>query len=423
MIDAKMGPLAAVLGRLVLGLLGCLLVAQGALAQTPIKIGFGMSLTGPLSANGKAALIAMQLWAEETNAKGGLLGRKVELIHYDDQSNPSTVPGIYSKLLDVDKVDLITSGYGTNVAAPAVPIAMQRNLTFMALFALGTNEKFKYDRYFQITPSGPTPGLEFSKGFLEVAMSMNPKPQSIALVGADAEYPAVALGGARENVKKLGLKLVYDRTYPPATTDYTPIVRAIQAANPDVVFIASYPADTAGLVRAINEVKLKARMLGGGMVGLQFAALKGQLGPLMNGITSFDFYVPEPTLKFPGIEEFLAKYRPRAVQEKVDLLGIYVPPFAYAAVQVLGAAVQAAGSLDQGKIAEKIKSMTFDTIVGKIKFGSNGEWETPRILQVQYQGIQDGDLEQFKKPGRQIIVYPPNLKSGEFKYPFSEIKR
>ncbi len=407
-----------------IGGLAALMIGMGAaVAQAPLKIGFGMSLTGPLSPNGKASLIAMQIWAEEINAKGGLLGRKVELVFYDDQSNPSTVPSIYNKLLDVDKVELLTSGYGTNVAAPAMPVVMQRNLVFMVLFALGTNEKFKYDRYFQITPTGPTPGPELSRGFLDVAMSMNPKPTTIAMVGADAEYPAVALGGARENVKKLGLKVVYDRTYPPNTTDYTPIVRAIQATNPEIVYIASYPADTAGMVRAISEVRLKARILGGGMVGLQFASLKSQLGPLLNGITSFDYWVPEPTMRYAGIEAFLEKYRPRAAQEKVDLLGIYGPPYAYSMMQVLGEAVKAAGSTDQTKIAQQLKTMTFDTIVGKIKFGANGEWDTPRVLQVQYQGIQDGDLEQFKKAGRQIIVYPPNLKSGEFKYPFSEIKR
>jgi branched-chain amino acid transport system substrate-binding protein len=119
-------------------------------AQQPLKIGFGMSLTGPLAGNGKAALISMQIWAEDVNARGGLLGRKVELVYYDDQTNPSTVPSIYNKLLDVDKVDLVVSGYGTNVIAPAMPIMMQRNMTFMSLFGLNVNSKFNYDRYFQI---------------------------------------------------------------------------------------------------------------------------------------------------------------------------------------------------------------------------------------------------------------------------------
>src|SRR6059036_973077 len=131
------------------GLLALALVAP-VHAQQPLKIGFGMSLTGPLAGNGKAALISMQIWAEDVNAKGGLLGRKVELVYYDDQTNPSTVPGLYSKLLDVDKVDLVVSGYGTAVIAPAMPLMMQRNMAFMTLFGLNVNSKFKYDRYFQI---------------------------------------------------------------------------------------------------------------------------------------------------------------------------------------------------------------------------------------------------------------------------------
>jgi branched-chain amino acid transport system substrate-binding protein len=116
-------------------------------AQTPsgqpITIGFGMALTGPLAGFGKQALLGMKIWEEETNAKGGLLGRPVKLIYYDDQSNPSTVPGIYTKLLDVDKVDLVLSGYATNMVAPAIPVVMQKGKTFVSLFALDANGEFK----------------------------------------------------------------------------------------------------------------------------------------------------------------------------------------------------------------------------------------------------------------------------------------
>src|SRR2546430_17210833 len=186
-----------------------------ALAQQPLKIGFGMSLTGPLAGNGKAALISMQIWAEDLNAKGGLLGRKVELVYYDDQTNPSTVPSIYTKLLDVDKVELIVSGYGTNVIAPAMPIVMQRNMVFMSLFGLNVNSKFNYDRYFQIMPAGPEPAIGWTQGFFDTAMSLSPKPQTVALVGADAEYPALALEGARARAKRTGVKGGYARTCTP----------------------------------------------------------------------------------------------------------------------------------------------------------------------------------------------------------------
>ena len=138
-------------------------------SEQPIKIGFSMSLTGPLAANGKQALLGARIWAEEVNAKGGLLGRKVELINYDDQSNPSNVPGIYTKLLDVDKVDLVVSAYATNMVAPAIPVVMQKNKTFVSLFALAANSEFHYPRYFSMLPSGPTPKESFTEGFFQVA--------------------------------------------------------------------------------------------------------------------------------------------------------------------------------------------------------------------------------------------------------------
>jgi branched-chain amino acid transport system substrate-binding protein len=392
-------------------------------AQQPLKIGFGMSLTGPLAGNGKAALISMQIWAEDVNARGGLLGRKVELVYYDDQTNPSTVPSIYNKLLDVDKVDLVVSGYGTNVIAPAMPIMMQRNMTFMSLFGLNVNSKFNYDRYFQIMPAGPEPALGWTQGFFDVAMTLNPKPQTVALVGADAEYPALALEGARAHAKRTGLKVVYDKSYPPNTVDFSPIVRAIQATNPDLVFLASYPPDSAGMVRAVNEVGLKTRMFGGGLVGTQFAALKTQLGPLLNGMVNYEAYTPEVSAKFPFLEQFLAKYQGRAIKEGVDPLGFYLPPYAYAMMQVLEQAIKATGSLDQAKLADYMHSYEFDTYVGKVRFAKNGEWSIPRMLTVQYHSVSGNDLEQWMRPGHVTVLAPASYATGTVKAPYQDNKK
>jgi branched-chain amino acid transport system substrate-binding protein len=397
--------------------------AASVYAQQPLKIGFGMSLTGPLAGNGKAALISMQIWAEDVNAKGGLLGRKVELVYYDDQTNPSTVPSIYNKLLDVDKVDLVVSGYGTNVIAPAMPIMMQRNMVFMSLFGLNVNSKFNYDRYFQIMPAGPEPALGWTEGFFTVATGLNPKPQTVALVGADAEYPALALEGARAQAKKAGLKVVYDKSYPPNTVDFSPIVRAIQATNPDVVFLASYPPDSAGMVRAVNEVGLKTRMFGGGLVGPQFASLRTQLGPLLNGVVNYESYTPEVSAKYPFLDQFLAKYQGRAVREGVDPLGFYLPPYAYAMMQVLEQAIKATGSLDQAQLADYMHKFEFDTYVGKVRFAKNGEWSVPRMLTVQYHSVAGNDLEQWMKPGHVTVLYPTSYKTGDVKTPYQDNKK
>jgi len=385
----------------------------------PIKIGFSMSQTGPLAANGKAHLIAMQMWADDTNAKGGLLGRKVELVVYDDQSNGSNVPGLYTKLMDVDKVDLVVSSYGTNMTAPAMPTIMQRNMMFMTVFNTGTNDKFKYDRYFSITPSGVDSKPETSRGFFAIAEGMKPRPQTVALIAADAEFAQNTVEGAREHVKRLGMKVVYDKSYAPSTVDYAPILRAVQATNPDIIFVASYPLDTVGIIRAANEIKLKARMFGGGMIGVQFGGLKLQLGEALNGLVTYDVYSPQATMKFPGLDALLERYRPLAVKAGADPIGIYGPPYAYAEMQVLGQAIAGTGGTDQGKLTAYLKSATFDTVVGKIKFGSHGEWEKPRLIYVQYQGVKGNDPEQFKKPGVQPILYPPEFKSGDLKEPYS----
>src|SRR4029077_14774558 len=111
----------------------CLLAGAAARAAAPITIGFGMARTGGLAAAGKTALLAMQIWQDDVNAQGGLLGRPVKLIYYDDQTSPPTVPGIYTKLLDVDKVDIIVSGYATNRTAPAMPVAIQHDRLFLGL--------------------------------------------------------------------------------------------------------------------------------------------------------------------------------------------------------------------------------------------------------------------------------------------------
>ncbi len=418
-------PLPTTIARhLLLGLLATAAVTTGARAAEPLTIGFDTEATGGLAPNGKAALLAMQIWADDTNAKGGLLGRPVKLITYDDQSNPALVPGIVTKLLDVDKVDILIGGNGTNVVAPALPVVMQRNLTFLGLFGLDVNSEFHYDRYFSIIPAGgPHPKEAFSQGFFAVAAAMIPKPQSIALVGADAEFPKNALDGARAQAKRAGLKIVYDHTYPPSTADYTPIVRAIQAANPDIVYVASYPPDTVGMIRAANEVGLKTMLFGGGMVGLQATAIKTQLGPLLNGIVDYDFWLPVGPYATPEALDFLKKYQARAANAGVDALGYYLPPFAYADLQVLGAAVEAVGSLDQAKLADYLRTHTFHTLVGDITFGPNGEWTQSRVLAVQFQGVHDHDQDQFKDPRKtEMILWPPALKSGELRAPYTDAK-
>jgi branched-chain amino acid transport system substrate-binding protein len=197
------------------------------------------------------------------------------------------------------------------------------------------------------------------------------------------------------------------------------IVRAIQASEPDIVFIASYATGSVGLVRAVNELGYKPRMFGGAMIGLQFTPIKAQLGPLLNGVVINENYVPEKTMNFPGVEDVLKRYQLRAPAAGTDPLGFW-SPFSYAEMQILGQAVAAVGSLDQGRLAEYLHKTAFKTVIGDVKFGPLGEWEKSRILYIQYQNIKGNDINQFRQPGRAVILYPPELKSGQLIYPFAK---
>jgi branched-chain amino acid transport system substrate-binding protein len=395
----------------------------GAQDKKPIVIGFGQSLTGFLSPNGKQAIVGAEIWRDEVNKAGGLLGRQVELKYYDDQSKPDTVPGIYTKLLDVDHVDLVVGGYATNQNAPAMPVIIRKGKTYISLFALDVNDKFKYPKYFSILPTGPNTKTSFTEGFFEVAKAQNPKPTTVALAYADAEFSQNACDGARENAKKGGYKIVYDKSYPPPpkTSDFTPIVQALKAANADLVVVCAYPADSVGIVEAANEIGLKPKMFGGAMVGLQALVFKDKLKGKLNGIVNYETWVPDKKEMYPGTEAFFKEYQARAKAAGVDPLGYYLGGWGYAQFQILGDAIKGSNSVDDNKIAAYLKSHSFNTIMGPIKFGAKGEWAEGRMLQVQYHDIKpDANLETWRGMSYQTVLTPSNLATGKVIYPYEK---
>jgi branched-chain amino acid transport system substrate-binding protein len=417
--------------RGVIGGLGVLVLVAGlaaapapasAQSRDPIKIGFSLALTGPLAPNGKQALLGAKIWEEEINAKGGLLGRKVELVNYDDQSNPATVPGIYTKLLDVDKVDVVVGPYGTNLNAPALPVVMQKGKTFVGLFGLDVNSEFHYPKYFSMLPTGPKPREAFTEGFFQVAAAQNPKPQTLALTSEDAEFSRNACEGARENAKTYGVKIIYDKTFPPGTTDFSPIVRALQAANADLVIVCSYPLSSVGIVLSANELGLNPKMLGGAMVGLQATVFKDKLKSKLNGIVNYETWVPSPKLMAPAAD-FFKTYQERAKGAGVDPLGYYLGGWGYAYFQLVGEAIEGAKTTDDDKLADYLRAHEFKTIMGDVKFGKNGEWTKSGMLQVQYHGITDAaNLDTWRGMSYQTVLTPNDQKTGDVIYPYEKAK-
>ena len=405
-------------------LIASVFVLSGASAQTnPIKVGMSLALTGGGAPAGKMLQAAVELWRDDINAKGGLLGRQVQIIVYDDQSNPANVPGLYTKLITVDKADLLLGPYGTNFVAPAMPTIIQNNKMTISFTAIGINREFKYDKYFSMVPVGTDGVNAFSKGFFEIAAQQKPKPQTVAILAADAEFAQSAAQGAREELKKHGFKLVYDKSYPPSTTDFAPVVRAVQAANADIVYVGAYPPDNVGIIRAANEVGLNPKIFGGAMIGMLVTPIKVQLGPITNGLLIHESFVASPKLDFPGLDDLMKRYQAKAPELKTDPVGYAFVPLGYSAPQVLAQAITATKSLDHNVLAKYIHSNKFKTVVGDLEFGKDGEWSKPRMLLTQFQNVKPNDLAQFKAGDNQPILWPPEYKTGTMIYPYADARK
>jgi branched-chain amino acid transport system substrate-binding protein len=384
----------------------------------PIKIGYTLSLTGPLGGNGLSARLAHQIWETEINRRGGLLNRPVKMICYDDQTDAALVPQLYSRLLDEDKVDLIIGGYGTNSLLPAMPLVIDRRRFFVGLMGLGVNNAFAYPGYFAMIPTGPDPNVALTEGFFELAVKQFPKPQTVALLSADAAFSRNPILGAKVSAAKYDLRVVYEQTYPFTTSNFRPLLDEIAAAKPDLLFLCSYLSDSIDLVRAINEHSFRPKMVGAAMIGPQNTLVKKTLGPLLNGFVNYEYWVRVPKMMYPGVEQLMDTYQSMAISQGVDELGHYMVPLAYAQMQVVEQAVLATNSLDNEALIAYARSVTFETVMGQIKFGALGEWAEPRVVQVQFQNIAGHTAEQFKGADKVVVVAPEEFASGKLKYPY-----
>lgn len=405
-----------------LALAATLAPAVNAWAQAaPLRIGFSIAQSGGLGAGGRSGLLALQLWRDDVNATGGILGRPVELVAYDDQSNAASVPAIYSKLIDIDKVDIILSPYGTNVAGPALPFVKERNRLLIGMYVIGLNATSKYDRYFSMGPWGPDPQLTY-QAFFQLARDNGLK--KMAILAADAEFQQNTAEGGRRLARDYGISIVLDQRYPADTTDFSGLLQSLQGLDPDIIYVCSYPTESAAIIRGIDEIGLpdSVQLFGGGMVGIQNASLLESLGKQLDGIVNYDTFSIDPKLMHPGAKEFLAAYAAKAKAAKVDALGHFQPPYWYATGQVIKAAVEATKGTNDKALAEWLHANEIQTVVGPIRFGPSGEWTENRLLMVQYRNIAPHDLEQFRTPGKVVVIAPDKYRSGDFVHPFAKAR-
>jgi branched-chain amino acid transport system substrate-binding protein len=386
--------------------------------KTPVRIGYSLSLSGALAANGQTARLAHQIWQERINERGGLVGREIELVCVDDRGDASSVASIYEALLAEEKVDLLLGGYGNNSISPAMPTAIEHEKFFVGLMGLGVNIPFSYDRYFAMIPTGTEPNTALTAGFFETAAHQTPVPRKVAIVAADAAFAKNPIEGARANASTNGLEVVSETKYDLATTDFTDVLREAEKSGPDILFLCSYLNDSVGLIRAIAESDLDPMLVGGAMIGPQSSAVQTKLGSLINGIVNYEYWLPTAAMDFPGVSDLILTYQWRARGTSADALGYYVAPFAYAQLQVVEQAILATGGIDDAELADYTRSATFSTVVGDVTFGRLGEWAVPRVLTVQFRDIASSDISEFAKPEARVVVAPASYASGELAVPF-----
>lgn len=331
--------------------------------MTSIKIGYSLSLTGAFAAYGQSALIAHKIWEERANKKGGLLGKRVELICIDDQSDSALVADIYRHLIEEEKVDLIIGGYGVNSVAPAVPVAVEHNKYFVSLMGKVAHSF----NCFSMIPTGVKPNTTLAENFFKTAA----KNSSVAIVSADAELTRNSVLGARENVAKNSQRIIFEYNYSLATYDFSTLAQELADLRPDVIYIAAYSSDLLGIMKAINEIEFHPKKIGASIVG-----------PLGLRILC------------SGVDDFMEEYLSKTSSIEADILGYYIAPQAYAQLQILEQAITATNSLNDAKLIGHTHEALFKTVLGDIKFDRNGECTAPQMVQVQYQNVVTHDIEQ-----------------------------
>src|SRR5580692_1764864 len=380
--------------------------------NAPIKIGYCLSLSGGLAANGLTARLAHQIWQDDVNARGGLLGRQVELVCVDDKTDPTSVAGIYETLLADESINLLLAGYGNNSISPAMPLVMEHEKYFVGLMGLAVNKDLKYDRFFCMIPTGSDPNVALTQGLFDAASQLTKKPKTMAILAADAAFSKNPIAGARANAAEHGIEVLSEAKYSLATEDYSEVVKAQTEGSPDILFLCSYINDSVGLLRAVGETGIEPMLVGGAMIGPQSSTVQQQLGPLLNGVVNYEYWLPTPAMAFPGVQELISRYQGQAKGTQADTLGYYVAPCAYAQLQVVEQAIRGTDGLDDADLAEFTHAETFHTVMGNIKFSSQGEWDKPRVLTVQFQNIHSNDIEDFRSPDARIVIAPGEYASG-----------
>ena len=372
-------------------------------AQGPIRIGASLSLTGTYAKLGKNQHEGYQLCQKDLNAKGGLLGRKVEFVVYDDQSMPPTGVRLYEKLITEDKVDGVMGPYSSPVTEAVVNVTEKYKKILVTPLAATTSIFRKEPRrkyIFMIL----SPAEVYLEGLVDMAAKRGLK--TVAVINEDTLFSKAAAAGAVDLAKKKGLQVVFTEAYPKGNTDFSALLTKIKnaakgpdgrAETPDVIAAATYFDDAVALTRQMRELNVNPKMYGvtvGGDLPEFYDTLKGS-AEYIYGATQW-----EPVLAYPGNKEWFESYKAEFKHEPS-----YHSAAGYAGCMVYVEGVKRAGSLDVDKVREQLLKLEMRTMFGDYKVDQDGFQMAHKMVTFQWQ------------KEKKVVVWPDDLAQGKILFP------
>ncbi len=369
---------------------------QPVAAQTPIKIGASMSVTGTYAKPGTYQKQGYDVCIDELNAKGGILGRKVELVIYDDQSTPATAVRLYEKLITEDKVDAVMGPYSSAVSEAVANVTEKYKKVMVAPLAATTSIFKKGRKYIFMVI---TPAENYLDGLIDMAAKRGLK--TVAIINEDTLFPKASAAGTAEAAKKKGMQVVLQEAYPKGNTDFSALLVKIKAVNPDVIAAGTYFDDAVAITRQMKELNVNPKMFGltvGGDLP-EFYDLLKQNAEYIYGSTQWDESLP-----YPGQKEFLAAYKAKFKGQEPS----YHTAAGYAGCLIYAEAVKKAGTLDADKVRDQLLKMEIRTAFGDYKVEPDGFQIAHKMVMLQWQD------------GKRIVVWPDDLANGKMRYPTPE---
>lgn len=363
---------------------------QGAYAAKEILVGATVSLEGRYQEPSKMIRLSYKLWEKQVNEAGGILGRPVRLILYDDKSDKSLVAHYYKKLILEDKVDLVLAPYGTTLTFEASAVTERHKMVLMASAASG---EMIWDRGYKHVFGVYALAKRYFIGFLDLAARNGMK--SVVIIHSKSLFTEDAAAGAKLWSKRLGLDVQLAQSYSDGLTELPRIVALLEKIKPDAVILCSYPPDGYLFLNELKGSSYKPKALAMSITpGFPDFAMKA--GDMAEGVFGPSQWEPDERVPFPGTQDFI-----KAFARFAETSPSYHAGSAYAACQLLQESIAAHGEIDHKKIRDYIAALDTVTVIGRFKVGPTGRQIGHNPIVVQWQN------------GKKEIVYPSKMQTGQ----------